>query len=160
MSSHDRIDNVSVALVREAAAKLGPAIPSPSSIKPKASATSTEPAAGAQQAVQVDEASGAVGRGSAEELFDARSAQTSFMRSKNGVAAGLTKKVQDAARKTAAEIVKYIEVNATSQDHDEYIVAVERLQIILLWLNTETEVTCTGTRYSMATFAWPQFCLA
>ena len=132
LGSEERIDNVSLALVREAAGKMGiVGIPSP--------AKSTGTGLGDQQ--QPPQQPGGRTAGDEQQhlqnpFYDHGSARTSFMRSKNGATAGLTKKVQEVASKAALSLKQYLAETETQED-DEYQHVVERLQLLLLWLNTK-----------------------
>lgn len=75
-----------------------------------------------------------------KDVFDVRSKQTSFMRAANGTLAGLHKKVTEQVHKVVGVVSAYHEQMGSThgdEDDDEYIIAAERLQLAMLWLNSQ-----------------------
>jgi hypothetical protein len=145
LSNTERVDNITSTLLTEAAEKIQPGGPAASHVPE-----------GGDARVLVDQAKqpqqSASKASAADSLFDSRSAQSSFMRSKNAPVGALSKKMQDALSKAAAAVethastgVPLAEIESNSQapspDDDEVKTVAERMQAAMLWLNMEARLS-------------------
>ena len=129
----ERVDNITSTLLTEAATKMQPSGPaaSPAPEGGDAQVPDDRPKHPLQSPLRAP---------AAELLFDIRSAQSSFARSKNAVVGALSKKMQDTLAKAAAAIKTHASMGVSLTDDDEVKTVWERMQAAMLWLNMEAKL--------------------